>query len=94
VGHERHVEEGLTRIRGDRVFVEKIQDREVPDREHQSMAVDDGAELHRVGLFFDRITAEAKRLPEIGASSIELRSRRSGLLQLEVLNRAAQAVEP
>ncbi len=64
VGHERHVEERLARIAGDRVLVEEVEDREVAERQHEAAAVDDGAELHRVGLFVDAAAAEVERLPQ------------------------------
>ena len=89
VGHERHVEERLARVPGDRVPVEDVEDREVADGEDQAPAVDDGRELHRVRRLLDAAAAEVERLPQVGARPVELRRLGAGLLQLEVLDRAA-----
>ena len=54
-------------------------------------AVDGGRELHGVRCLRDAGAAELERLPQVRARSIELGRLGAGLLQLEVLDRAADS---
>jgi hypothetical protein len=94
VGHEGHVEEGLARIPGDGVSVEHVENGEVAEGQNESPAVDHGAELQRVGGLDHVVAAQSEGLPQVQARSIELGRRASRLLQLEVLDGAADAVQP
>jgi hypothetical protein len=93
VGHESHVEEGLARIPGDGISVEHVEDTEVAEVQDDSPAVDHGPELWRVGRLDDAVAAKSERLPQEQTRLIELGCLTSGLLQLEILDRATDSTE-
>ena len=93
VGHECHVEKGLSRIPRDRAVIEDVEDREAAERDHEAPGGDRRAEHHRVRRLLDRRPSEVDGLPEKRPRPVELRRLRAALLQLEVLDRAAETVE-
>ena len=81
-------------IPGDGIPVEHVEDRKVAGADDEPPAVDYGPELQRIGRLDDVVAAEAERLPQKQARAIKLGRRTAGFLKLEVLDRAADPVQP
>ena len=75
------------------VLVHDVQHAEVAGPDDEASAVHGGPELHRVRVHLLGLAAEADDLPEVQPGPVDLRRLRAALLQLEVLDRAAQPVE-
>ena len=91
VGQEIHVEERLVQVPRERVRVHEVDDAEIAEAKDEPAAVDRGPELLRVRLLFDGRAAEVNRLLEVRPRPINLGGLGALLLELEVLDRPAQA---
>ncbi len=93
VGEEGEAEEALAGIDAEGVLVEEVEDAEVAGDEDEAAAVVVAGEAGGAGVLVLVLAAEVEGLAEVGAGAVEGGELGAALLQLEVLDGAAEALE-